>query len=203
MSTDVAPERGPRRPDPFAGVVALGSLVVFALHGTEGMLSRDLGIYAYAGQQVADGVPPYVGVLNRAGPLAHVLPGVGVVMLAVALVLMRRERHLRDRAEAALRDANAGLEQQVAQRTQALSTALARIRSFAVEAERSIEAERRRLAREVHDQVGQVGTAIKMLTLSLRAKLAPRNEPLVDELQAMADEAIRAVVEELVHQAPV
>ena len=60
--------------------MGLGSLAVFALHGTNGMLSRDLGIYAYAGQQVADGVPPYVGVLNRAGPLAHVLPGVGVLL---------------------------------------------------------------------------------------------------------------------------
>ncbi len=60
--------------------MGLGSLAVFALHGTDGMLSRDLGIYAYAGQQVADGVPPYVGVLNRAGPLAHVLPGLGVVL---------------------------------------------------------------------------------------------------------------------------
>ena len=60
--------------------VGLGSLAVFALHGTDGVLSRDLGIYAYAGQQVADGVPPYVGVLNRAGPLAHLLPGAGVVL---------------------------------------------------------------------------------------------------------------------------
>lgn len=131
-------------------------------------------------------------VQQRTTQLTRLLPGVGLVMLAVALVLMRRERTLRDLAEAALRDANAGLEQQVADRTEALSLALGRIRNFAVEAERSIEAERRRLAREVHDQVGQVGTAIKMLAISLRAKLAPRTEPLVDELQAMADEAIRA-----------
>ena len=66
--------------DPYAGVVGLVSLAVFALHGTDGILSRDLGIYAYAGQQVADGVPPYVGVLNRAGPLAHLLPGLGVAL---------------------------------------------------------------------------------------------------------------------------
>ena len=50
------------------------------MHGFNGFLSRDLGIYAYAGQRVADGVPPYLGVLNRAGPLAHLLPGVGVVI---------------------------------------------------------------------------------------------------------------------------
>jgi len=56
------------------------SVVVYVLHGFHGVLTRDLGIYSYAGQQVADGVPPYLGVLNRAGPLAHVLPGVGALV---------------------------------------------------------------------------------------------------------------------------
>lgn len=131
-------------------------------------------------------------VQQRTTRLTRLLPGVGVIALAVALALMLRERRLRDEAEAALREANASLERQVGQRTEALSRALERIRSFAVEMDRSIEAERRRLAREVHDQVGQVGTAIKMLAQSLRARLAPRTEPLVDDLQAMAEEAIRA-----------
>ena len=71
------------RVDPLVPVVAVVSLVVYALHGVHGALTRDLGIYAYAGQQVADGVPPYLGVLNRAGPLAHVLPGVGVLVARV------------------------------------------------------------------------------------------------------------------------
>jgi hypothetical protein len=63
-------------------VVGVGAvaLVTYALHGFHGALTRDLGLYSYAGQQVAEGVPPYVGVLNRAGPLAHALPGVGAVL---------------------------------------------------------------------------------------------------------------------------
>ena len=69
-----------RAVDPLVPVVAGVSLVVYVLHGFQGMLTRDLGIYSYAGQQVADGVPPYLGVLNRAGPLAHVLPGVGALV---------------------------------------------------------------------------------------------------------------------------
>ena len=60
---------------PFLGIVAT---VVYLLHGFEGDLNRDRAIYSYAGQQVAEGVPPYVGILNRAGPLAHVIPGIGV-----------------------------------------------------------------------------------------------------------------------------
>lgn len=69
--------------DPWVPVVAAVSVVVYVLHGFQGLLTRDLGIYSYAGQQVADGVPPYVGVLNRAGPLAHVLPGVGALVARV------------------------------------------------------------------------------------------------------------------------
>ena len=69
-----------RSGDPLVLVVAAVSVVVYVLHGFHGALTRDLGIYSYAGQQVAEGVPPYLGVLNRAGPLAHVLPGVGALV---------------------------------------------------------------------------------------------------------------------------
>jgi hypothetical protein len=64
--------------DPVVLGVGLVALVTYALHGFHGALTRDLGIYSYAGQQVAEGVPPYLGVLNRAGPLAHAVPGAGV-----------------------------------------------------------------------------------------------------------------------------
>jgi hypothetical protein len=59
------------------------ALLTYLLHGFRGELTRDLGIYSYAGQQVAEGVPPYLGVLNRAGPLAHAIPGVGVGLARV------------------------------------------------------------------------------------------------------------------------
>ena len=67
------------RIDPITPLVGLVALAVYSLHGFGGVLNRDLGVYAYAGQQFADGVPPYEGILNRAGPLAHMLPGVGMV----------------------------------------------------------------------------------------------------------------------------
>ncbi|MDY0748656.1 CHASE3 domain-containing protein [Paucibacter sp. R3-3] len=128
---------------------------------------------------------------ERTEQITHLLPGVGLLALMMALLLLVVEQRRRDRAEAALRHANANLEGLIDERTAALSKALARIQSFAVEQDRSIENERRRLAREVHDQIGQVGTAIKMLVVSLRSKLKPRTEPLVEELQQMADESIR------------
>ncbi len=67
------------RIDPRGPLLTAAALVVFLLHGFEGWLSRDSALYAYAGQQCADGVPPYLGVLNRSGPLAHAIPGLGAV----------------------------------------------------------------------------------------------------------------------------
>ncbi len=64
--------------DLLAVVVALGALVVYELHGHAGNLTRDLGIYTYAGQQVLEGQAPYQAILNRAGPLAHLLPAIGI-----------------------------------------------------------------------------------------------------------------------------
>lgn len=66
--------------DPLVPVSGLVALVTFLLHGWDAVLTRDLALYSYAGQTVADGSPPYVGVLNRAGPLAHLLPAIGVAV---------------------------------------------------------------------------------------------------------------------------
>jgi len=66
-----------RAVDPWGPVLAAMGTVVFLLHGYGGILTRDLALYAYGGQQFAEGVPPFVAVLNRAGPLAHMVPGVG------------------------------------------------------------------------------------------------------------------------------
>jgi hypothetical protein len=69
--------------DPFTPLVGLVSLLIYVLNGFGGYLGRDLGLYVYAGQMVADGEPPYVAILNRAGPLAHLLPGLGVSIARV------------------------------------------------------------------------------------------------------------------------
>src|SRR6476469_6720891 len=70
------PRRFPRL-DPLLGLSCLLALLVYLPHGFDGTLTRDLAVSAYGGQQFADGVAPYVAILNRAGPLAHLIPGVG------------------------------------------------------------------------------------------------------------------------------
>ena len=69
--------------DPLIGACCLVAGTVYLLHGFDGALTRDLGVYSYGGQQVADGVPPYAGIFNRTGPLAQLIPGIGVVAARV------------------------------------------------------------------------------------------------------------------------
>ena len=89
IDTATVRTRGPggasgRPIDPLLVGCCLVALVVYLLHGFNGLLATDEGIYAYAGQQVAEGVPPYVAIANRVGPLAHLLPG-GAAVVARAV----------------------------------------------------------------------------------------------------------------------
>lgn len=86
-----------------------------------------------------------------------------LAFVSLALVLFFRERGMRMRLEMRLRDANQVLENRVAERTQALQEARNQIRQFAANQEQAIEQERRALSREVHDQIGQVFTTIKLI----------------------------------------
>lgn len=66
--------------DPLLGLSCAVAIVVYLLHGFDGVLTRDVAVYTYGGQQVAEGVAPYVSILNRAGPLAHLIPGVAATV---------------------------------------------------------------------------------------------------------------------------
>lgn len=74
---------GWRAIDPWGPVIAAAGLVVFVVQGFDGILTRDLALYGYGAQQVVEGVPPYESVLNRAGPLAHLVPAIGVAAARV------------------------------------------------------------------------------------------------------------------------
>jgi protein-histidine pros-kinase len=96
-----------------------------------------------------------------------------LVLIGLSVLLTLRERRMRLRLEDELREANSTLEARVAQRTSELAASQRRIASFAIEQDRAIEQERRRLAREVHDQIGQVFTAIKLIVMSARRDAFP------------------------------
>lgn len=59
-------------------LVGLVAFVVYALHGYDGVLDRDLGVFTYGGMHVEQGTPPYVGIFNSVGPLADAVPGLAM-----------------------------------------------------------------------------------------------------------------------------
>ncbi len=59
-------------------LVGLVALVVYALHGMQGYLEHDLGVFVYGGEHVARGIPPYTGIFNSVGPLADAVPGLAI-----------------------------------------------------------------------------------------------------------------------------
>ena len=59
----------------LVGVVAL---TVYALHGYDGILDRDLGVFTYGGLRISHGGTPYVDVFNSVGPLSDAVPGLAM-----------------------------------------------------------------------------------------------------------------------------
>jgi PAS domain S-box-containing protein len=97
----------------------------------------------------------------------------------------------RRQAEAALRASHDELEQRVAQRT-------AQLRELAHHLEAAREAERKRIAREVHDELGSLLVALKMDVdwLARRVGDPAQREPMVAKCQRMGglvDTAVDAV----------
>jgi len=67
-----------RSVDPLPLVWLVATVVVWGARGFSSALYRDAAFYLYAGPQVAAAKAPYEEVMNRAGPYANLLPGVGV-----------------------------------------------------------------------------------------------------------------------------
>ena len=57
----------------WAGAILalLIAVVLFSRFGIDDELRRDEAIYAYGGQQMAQGVPPYLSILDPKTPLAR------------------------------------------------------------------------------------------------------------------------------------
>ena len=108
-----------------------------------------------------------------------------LLLLGSAYGLLWAESHRRQRAERALRGSHEQLESQVRERTADLEQSRQELRALAMRLDESIEAERRRLARDVHDQLGQTLTALK---LYLHRRLA--DNPELRPYDQLVDEAI-------------
>jgi len=113
----------------------------------------------------------------------------GIVLITGAYGLLLREQKRRIRAEKALQYANAHLETEVVHRTAELEKARGEIAAFALRLDSGIEEERRRLAREVHDQLGQIFTALKM-SLNHHFKAVPAMAEPVERMNRLLGEGV-------------
>ena len=93
----------------------------------------------------------------------------------------------RKQAEDALHQAKNELEQRVAERTQALETALQQLRELAAWSDAVREEERTRIAREVHDELGSLLVALKMDVGWLDKRLSEQAQRAAVEAQSMRE----------------
>jgi hypothetical protein len=86
--------RGARGSRFWGGVGSLAvAAFLFSRVGIDGFLYRDEAIYAYGGQQMTHGVPPYVSIFDPKGPLSTFICGIAAAVaqpLGVADLTMMR-----------------------------------------------------------------------------------------------------------------
>lgn len=100
-------------------------------------------------------------------PIVAVVIGLGLSLVTAYEMqrhrtISRRELAARQRAEGNLRALNADLERRVAARTRELQDTNSRLQALSAHLESVREEERGRMAREVHDELGQLLTALKI-----------------------------------------
>ena len=120
------------------------------------------------------------------------------------------QRNVRlERAEEALRKAHGELERQVQERTRELENTLSafreevrvhqkteeKLRELSLSVLRIQDEERRRVARDLHDTVGQTLTALKITlsTLENAVERYPQTADFFTELNGLADQALREI----------
>ena len=120
------------------------------------------------------------------------------LLVVFAIGFWMSERGRRGVLYAELVKSHLQLEQGIQDRTAALQVANARARKFATESERLVELERTRLSREVHDQIGQIFTGIKMIVGTLQAgSLAPEQQTALTQALDMGVQTTRRIAAEL------
>lgn len=186
---------------PFLSVYAAVTLAAVFLGAGPATLTALIGLFGSSRWFLLQGDLKFE---NRSD-LAY---SVGFLLVSGIIILLAERSR---RALLQVETARQTLEQKVDERTRELQAALAdlqaeiKVRAEAEEARRRISArmlniqdeERRRIARELHDSIGQTLAALKM-TLSTLAKLtaatahaSPALSKCWEDLNALSDEAIR------------
>jgi signal transduction histidine kinase len=149
-----------------------------------------------------------VGELDRDDRLYGELSRVNNELINAQRDLVRRNVRL-ESAEEALRKAQGDLEMQIQERTRELENTLSafreevsvrrkteeKLRELSLSVLRIQDEERRRVARDLHDTVGQTLTALKITLSTLENAVAryPQTVDFLTELNGLADQALREI----------
>jgi len=93
----------------------------------------------------------------------------------------------RKKVEEELQRARDGLESRVEQRTRELNTAYEQLRTLSARLESVREEERKRISREIHDELGQALTGLKMDLSWLSTRPPENRQSLIDKVTPMLD----------------
>jgi PAS domain S-box-containing protein len=110
-------------------------------------------------------------------------------------LLVLRDITDRKRAEDEVLRLNTSLEDQVRERTQELSSANARLQSLSRQLVEVQENERRRLALDLHDELGQLLSSVKLSLDLVAGQLPPETRPSVQRVTALVTDLIQRVRE--------
>ena len=187
-----------------ASLIGLGIVSLIALaaawSSAETMIVRRIKLLAAAAARMSDGdLTTRTGIAgdkNEFGQLAATLDS-----LAAGLEQRRIDN---ERLISEMSAMNADLEQRVEKRTQQLVATISKLRESQGELRRlsqdlmrATEVERARISREIHDQVGQMLTAIKMELRTAKRRLADPPETRVEQVEAKLGD-ISTMLDEMV-----
>src|ERR1700676_124840 len=150
----------------------------------------------------------YLGNLDRDDRLYNELSRVNNELINAQRDLVQRNVRL-ERAEEALRKAHGDLEREVQERTRELENTLSafreevrvhqkteeKLRQLSLSVLHIQDEERRRVARDLHDTVGQTLTALKISLSTLENAMAPypQTADFFADLNGLADRALQEI----------
>ncbi|MBW2087257.1 MAG: glycosyltransferase family 39 protein [Deltaproteobacteria bacterium] len=62
------------------GAILIIVVTLFMHFGFNGGMAKDNGIFAYSGQQMSEGIPPYISSFDQKAPMCSLLSGIGVII---------------------------------------------------------------------------------------------------------------------------
>lgn len=119
----------------------------------------------------------------------------GLVALSVISILLAYTLVAYDRVRGLLERSNAGLEAEVRERTMQLSLEIERKMELERQVSTTADAERRRVGRELHDDLGQRLTGVSLLAEALRGSLTTKDPGLAGHAEAIQSAASDAIAQ--------